>query len=182
MWTKKQRTVRGGLAGWIPFFRRSAEGLNRLLEEDVFRRTLILEARRWRRQGPASLLMVLDVEPIVGDEAGGRVLERIARILVACTRETDAKGWLAGNTAIGVLLTGLADEMPAVEDLHRTVFGRVWRELKKVVPPSLLATISVSYSEIPWGGERLPEGRPVVAVEQKRRGISGSQVALGEAV
>src|SRR5262245_59262154 len=81
-------------------------GNRMLLGEDAFVSMLYLERRRAERADKRFVLMLVDVQRVIGDGRSARsTLGKITGALCSAVRETDIVGWYLEDQLIGVIGT-----------------------------------------------------------------------------
>ena len=113
-------------------------GRPHVLSEELFARVLIAERRRADRADHPLVVMILAPADHRGGDAS--LLWRGAAEAVAKhTRETDVMGWLAGGTAIGIIL----HEVRAPEAYPRELEVRIRQELARCFDADTVAGFSI---------------------------------------
>src|SRR5437879_13686961 len=93
-------------------FDRSSEDLDcGLISEELFIRLLCTERKRSERSRKFLLLMLLDVEKVLGtQDHGNEVLQKIVSALSFSTRDTDISGWYKDDSVLGVIFMEIRSE------------------------------------------------------------------------
>ncbi len=89
------------------------------LAEDAFTSILRLERKRTERSGKPFLLMLLNVEGIMGSRDEEPLLFEVASSLFATAREVDIKGWYEQDRLMGIIFT-------EISGVHERVIGRIF--------------------------------------------------------
>ena len=108
-----------------------------LYVEDYFNEMVYLERRRAERSGRPFLMMLVDLENILGRRDSPETVAIVSRKVSDITRETDIKGWYRHNHVVGVIFseTGASGIEPLREKVTRCLLaedalGNVAAELK----------------------------------------------------
>jgi lipopolysaccharide/colanic/teichoic acid biosynthesis glycosyltransferase len=110
-----------------------------VLSETLFSRVLIAERRRADRADHPLVVMILSAAEHRGGDAS-RLWREATEAVAAHTRETDVMGWLAGRTAIGIIL----HEVHAPDAVHpRELEVRLRRELARRFDADTVARFSI---------------------------------------
>ncbi len=75
--------------------------------EDYFNKLLCTERKRTERTKKPILLMLLNIEDIIGIVEKKQVINKIASVMFSSTREIDIKGWYKNDSVIGIIFTEL---------------------------------------------------------------------------
>jgi lipopolysaccharide/colanic/teichoic acid biosynthesis glycosyltransferase len=122
-----------------------------VLGEKTFRSALAIERKRTERSKEPFLLMVVDDS--TPQDPSGRVLEKVAPVLVHASRETDIVGWYKDRSSLGTLFTALA---PGDRELIRaTILGRLSPLLENELSDQEFNRIRISFHFFPdqWNGD-----------------------------
>ena len=110
----------------------SAESMNEdhtFYSEHHFHHMLHIERKRTERSKKPFLLMLLDISRFY-DKQQGHKFETIKSALVACSRETDIRGWYEPNKVMGAIFTEMASiDESAIEKIFRKLHGAVCENL-----------------------------------------------------
>jgi lipopolysaccharide/colanic/teichoic acid biosynthesis glycosyltransferase len=154
------------------------------VNEEVFRRMLVIERKRTERSGKPFLLVLLESgKPQVSGKVE-KTLESILSALLSSTRETDVIGWYKDRTTIGAMFTGLVDD-----DRNSTlsaIMTRISNTLRDMLTCEQFNQISITFHFFPDDWDHDTQGRPSNAAlypdlsnsENVRRTVSGIKRAM----
>jgi lipopolysaccharide/colanic/teichoic acid biosynthesis glycosyltransferase len=118
---------------------RRRAGRPHVLSEELFSRVVIVERRRADRADHPLVVMILSEADHRGGDTSG-VWREATEAVAAHTRETDVMGWLAGRTAIGIIL----HEVHAADASYpRELEVRIRRELARRFDANTVAGFSI---------------------------------------
>ena len=105
------------------FIESSNRGNDAIPSEEEFALMVLQERRRTDRSGKPFLLMLLDVEKSLRNDARGTLLRRICQSVASSIRDTDGQGWHKHQSVIGVLFTELNinGPIPVIEVIHSKI-------------------------------------------------------------
>lgn len=94
-----------------------------ILSEEEFARMVLQERRRTDRSGKPFLLVLLDIERSLRNDARGTLLSRICQSVVSSIRDTDGHGWHKHQSVLGVIFTELNvnGPIPVADVIHRKI-------------------------------------------------------------
>ena len=75
--------------------------------EDYFNKLLCMERKRTERTKKPILLMLLNIDDVIGIVEKNLVIKKIASVIFTSTREIDIKGWYKSDFVIGIIFTEL---------------------------------------------------------------------------
>jgi len=134
-------------------FGRSSKDLDcGLVSEELFIRLLCTERKRSERSRKFLLLMLLDVEKVLGTEDHGHeVLQKIVSALSFSTRDTDISGWYKDNSVLGVIFTEISG--PDKTSILNTISAKVATAVRKNLDLEQINEIQISFHFLPeeWG-------------------------------
>ena len=78
-----------------------------VLQEEAFKRMIVVERKRTERSAKPFLLMLLEIGEHQSSEKNGKVLANIISALLPATREIDVIGWYKNQSSVGVMFTQL---------------------------------------------------------------------------
>jgi lipopolysaccharide/colanic/teichoic acid biosynthesis glycosyltransferase len=139
------------------------------LDQESFTKMVCLERKRADRSGRSFVLMLLECSDLGRDHRDGQECDRIMRILLHSTRETDIKGWYKEGSVPGVIFTevGTADARSVTCALLR----RVTTAVSGSITPGGIDHIHISFHVYPDDGAE--QGRiqpPDLALYPDKRG------------
>jgi lipopolysaccharide/colanic/teichoic acid biosynthesis glycosyltransferase len=128
------------------------------LDEEAFRRMIVIERKRTERSGKPFLLMLLEAGNHQGSEKNEQALKKMLSALLSSTRETDVIGWYKKSTTIGAVFTGLvADEKNSI---LTTILNRVSTMLRDMLTFEQFSQVSISLHFFPDDWDHDSSGRP----------------------
>ncbi len=133
-------------------------GEHSALNEEAFRRMIVIERKRTERSGKPFLLMLLDGGSHGSSKKNGKALDSMVSVLLAATRETDVVGWYKDQAIVGVMFTGLV-----VEDKNsilNTILTRVSITLRDKLTFEQFSQVSISFHFFPDDWDHDSSGRP----------------------
>jgi len=122
------------------------DGIQGFYNEDYFNRMLSLERKRTQRSRKPFLMMLLDISKLVNPHPNLVVINSIGRVLDACIRETDVRGWYRKGRVIGILFTELESACGAVRD---KIFAKLLLSLAGEIDRQDLEKIDVTFHAFP---------------------------------
>lgn len=125
--------------------------------ESEFLRLLRLERKRAERSGHRFVLMLLEVSSLVRYSKGRQLLDSVLSSLVACTRETDAKGWYQADSIFGVVFTDV--ESPSGIVL-KALLSKVSDTLSKALTSDQVNELRLSFYVFPENHDDIESGSP----------------------
>jgi len=118
-----------------------------LLNEDAFVSMLYLERRRAERADNRFVLVLVDVQHLMGSSGKERMIQLLMKSLSEATRETDIIGWYLENSLMGVIGTQLGK---ATNDIVQKRFQEKLRGLfESTLGTEKSASVSVSFHFFP---------------------------------
>jgi lipopolysaccharide/colanic/teichoic acid biosynthesis glycosyltransferase len=146
--TSRQKPDLSGLAKFSVRLRLSFKPEQQdVLVEGEFRRMLCLERKRAERSSRRFVLMLLNVEKLLGVDRSGRMLAGVVSAVSRCVRETDVQGWYQENAILGVVFTELG--AAGVDAFARLTRVRLMRALKERIVPEAIKMIGLSFHFFP---------------------------------
>lgn len=115
------------------FVKPSNPGDESIPSEGEFARMVLQERRRTDRSGKPFLLMLLDIEKSLRNDARGTLGRRICQSVASSIRDTDGRGWHKHPSVLGVLFTELNvnGSISVVEVIHRKIVSALASQLTK---------------------------------------------------
>ena len=136
----------------------SSPELREVLDAVTFQRMIAIERRRTERSKEPFLLMLLDSGKHIDSKANKASLERMARVLLQTSRETDIVGWYKDGKSIGVMFTGLdAGDKNAI---LTTFMLRITSAFEKKLILPHLSQVSISFHMYPDDWDHGTSGLP----------------------
>ncbi len=142
----------------------------RILDDESFRRMLLLERKRAERSRKAFLLMLLDPEASHSRHSNSKSSGNLMSGLLGSTRETDIVGWYEGSSILGVMFTEL--EVASKDSIVNTILSRVTGVLRGKLSPEQFNQLSISFHLFPedWDLESGPgPGNPILYPDLTKR-------------
>jgi lipopolysaccharide/colanic/teichoic acid biosynthesis glycosyltransferase len=90
-----------------PFFDSVSVDEREIQNEKSFKRTIAVERKRSERSQEPFLLMLVDVGSNPESKDSQNVLEKMTRVLLGCSRDTDVIGWYRERATLGLMFTAL---------------------------------------------------------------------------
>ena len=116
------------------------------LAEDAFASILRLERKRTERSGKPFLLMLLNVEEIVGLHDKEPLLFEAASSLFAAAREVDLKGWYEHDRIMGIIFAEISG---VHEKVTSKVFTKVYQALCRHIGVDAANRVKISIHVFP---------------------------------
>jgi lipopolysaccharide/colanic/teichoic acid biosynthesis glycosyltransferase len=88
---------------FLPFNNHLQEQDSGLFSEEYFQERLSLERKRTERSQKPFVLMLLNIEKIIRNDAKREIVKKITHTLFSVTREIDIKGWFEYDSVIGII-------------------------------------------------------------------------------
>jgi exopolysaccharide biosynthesis polyprenyl glycosylphosphotransferase len=88
---------------FLPFNNHLQDQDSGLFSEEYFQERLSLERKRTERSEKPFVLMLLNIEKIIRNDAKREILKKITHTLFSVTREIDIKGWFEHDSIIGII-------------------------------------------------------------------------------
>lgn len=151
-----------------------------LLGEDAFVSMLYLERRRAERAGKRFVLMLVDIQRVIGDGRSSRnTLAKITGALSSAVRETDIVGWYLEDHLIGVIGTEIGDAKPG--KVQKKMLENVRQALTSALNSEKVFLISVSFHFFPeeWQGDENDHSANIALYPDLSRQEQSRKVALG---
>lgn len=117
------------------------------LDEESFRRMIMVERKRTERSQVQFLLMLVEVDPGSGSDKRVKALSSTIESLHSCTRDTDIVGWYQTRVSIGVIFTSLDAESRA--SILNTILKRVSTSFKDHLTDEEFSQIKISFHFFP---------------------------------
>ena len=80
-----------------------------IYDEEAFKRILVLERKRSERSRRPFILMLVPLDGISTDRAGGDIREKVFSCLAATKRDIDVLGWYRQDAVVGMIFTEISD-------------------------------------------------------------------------
>jgi lipopolysaccharide/colanic/teichoic acid biosynthesis glycosyltransferase len=116
------------------------------LAEDAFTSILRLERKRTERSGKPFLLMLLNVEEIVGSHDKEPLLFEAASSLFAAAREVDIKGWYEHDRIMAIIFAEISG---IHEKVTRKIFTKVYQALCRRIGVEMANKVRISMHVFP---------------------------------
>ena len=128
------------------FADRLLEAGHTFLAEDAFTSILRLERKRTERSGKPFLLMLLNVEEIMGSGYKEPLLFEAASSLFAAAREVDIKGWYDHDGIMGIIFAEISG---VHEKVTGKIFTKVYQALCRHVGVEMANRVKISMHVFP---------------------------------
>ncbi len=159
----RKRSVRQTLENNIPFYNSTSfliDPGSGLYVEDYFNEMIHMERLRSERSKRPFLLALIDIEELPCGEKALETRQRLARALIAATRETDFKGWYRCGAIMGVIYTEFdISDTGVIRSKLSSFFS-----MPDVLGPELLKRLKITFHVFP---EPRDNGRPHVQTDLK---------------
>lgn len=135
-----------------------AEDNRQILDEDSFQKMIAFERKRSERSGRVYSLVLVGTNDNAPTQSRQKLVERVAGVLTALTRETDLTGWQKCGSVVGVIFT----DIPASEktEVISAILARVTETLRENLKPEEFQQISISNNSYPEDWELESSERP----------------------
>ncbi|MGD0277573.1 MAG: sugar transferase [Syntrophales bacterium] len=114
-------------------------------DENQFRYMLRLERKRTERSNIPFVLMLIDLEELIGNDRLGQI-NKVKSIVTSCLRETDITGWYSQNKVIGVIFTGA---MNVDQNLTNKILQKLQAEFHDNNSGHIFGKIKISFHHYP---------------------------------
>lgn len=116
----------------------------RIMDACQFNRILSLERKRSYRTGNPFLLLLVDIAGL--PKKSGSKIRHICEALQAETRDTDLCGWHSPSV-FGIIFTAI--QLADRASMESAITGKMKRALRRVLPPSELERVAISFHLFP---------------------------------
>jgi lipopolysaccharide/colanic/teichoic acid biosynthesis glycosyltransferase len=120
---------------------------HRILDEELFHRSICLERKRAERTRRSFVLMLLDLSRLRAADSDGQAFHKVLNSLSRLIRETDNRGWHRSETVLGILFTDLDTE--GRNSAGNTLLSRVNGVLYKSLTFEEFSQITISHYTFP---------------------------------
>ena len=129
-----------------------------ILDEDSFQKMIAFERKRSERSGRVYCLVLVGASDSAATQTRQKLVERIAAVLTALTRETDLTGWHKSGSVVGVIFA----DIPALEknEVISAILARVTETLRENLKPEDFEQVSISSNSYPEDWELESSQRP----------------------
>jgi len=106
---------------------------------------LRIEKKRAERSHKPFLLVLFDISDLNTGKSNGGTREKLKKIIISCSRETDIRGWFQHNMVIGTIYT----EMASVDESSiETIFRKVHNKIGNILGAELVNKVKISIQPI----------------------------------
>ncbi|MEN6321316.1 MAG: hypothetical protein ABFD82_21555 [Syntrophaceae bacterium] len=110
-----------------------------------FHHMLRIEKKRAERSHKPFLLVLFDISDLDTGKSNGCTSEKLKKIIISCSRETDIRGWFKHNMIIGTIYT----EMASVDESSiETIFRKLHNKIGSILGAELVNMVKISIQPI----------------------------------